>query len=299
MNLLTGTIFDIQRFSTANGPGIRTTAFLKGCPLGCAWCHNPESASFRSQPLYTERLCARCGMCAAACGTGARALGSESMVYDAAVCDGCGNCAEACMTGALDLAGSIYTVTELTDELARDMPFFGRSGGGITLSGGEPLAQYDFCVAVLCGMRSRGIHTVLDTSGYCDPDAFRDILPLADLLLYDVKLVDEAAHIAATGRSNKTILFNLEQAVRTEKPIRIRFPLVPEYTDSDENLEGLCRLLKGLAVTELEVSVYHEFGESKYTRLFETPPDIRPYDEAEKEDRLARLTSAGLTVRVV
>ncbi|MDR3224943.1 MAG: glycyl-radical enzyme activating protein, partial [Clostridiales Family XIII bacterium] len=165
-------MFDIQRFSTTNGPGIRTTAFLKGCPLRCAWCHNPESQSPEPQLLYRAHLCIHCGACVAVCRYGARSDDGASHRYDANACTDCRRCADACMSGALKVAGEEMSVARLTSELLKDKPFFGRSNGGITLSGGEPSLQLDFSVGALRAARRENLHTAFDTSGYADSAAY-------------------------------------------------------------------------------------------------------------------------------
>ena len=210
---MTASVFNIMRFSTHDGPGIRTTVFFKGCPLSCWWCHNPESQRFRPDLMYFEERCRHCGDCVAACPEGVADLG----------CRRCTVCAEVCAAEARQIAGKRVTLGELLREVERDLIFFEESGGGVTLSGGEPVSQPRFAEALLGACRERGIHTVLETCGFAHPDTFLRVALSADLVLFDLKLMDPARHQQYTGVSNRGILRNLEQLVehgRAVPPIR-------------------------------------------------------------------------------
>jgi pyruvate formate lyase activating enzyme len=266
---LRGLIFDIERFALHDGPGIRTTLFLKGCPLACRWCHNPESISPRPQLVFLESKCIDCGKCFDACPAGAHErIADGSRIYHRDKCTLCGRCVEACPPQALVMEGWTISVEDAVAELSRDAPFYRRSGGGITLSGGEPMRQPSFSAEVLRRCREKGIHTALDTSGYAPWDDFEKILPFVDLVLYDLKHADTGSHLSYTGVPNELILENLARIDRTGAAIEIRVPVIPGMNDNRENIEALSGIAGSLRnLTGVRLLPYHGLGEAKYERL--------------------------------
>lgn len=254
---LTAGVFNIMRFSTHDGPGIRTTVFFKGCPLSCWWCHNPEGQSFRPELLYFEERCRHCGDCLAVCPQGVTDF----------TCRRCTVCAEVCQTEARQVAGKRMTLGEVVREIEKDIIFFDESGGGVTLSGGEPVAQPRFAEALLRACRERGIRTVLETCGFGHPDTFLRVALAADLVLFDLKLVDPARHKQYTGVSNRGILRNLERLVERGRTVRVRIPVVPGINDTDEDATQFSEYLKKLAIRDVELLPYHHIGTEKYRRL--------------------------------
>ena len=254
---LTAGVFNIMRFATHDGPGIRTTVFFKGCPLSCWWCHNPESQGFRPEVLYFAERCRHCGDCLRACPEGVTGFG----------CRRCTVCAETCQAEARQVAGKRLTLGEAIREIERDLIFYDESGGGVTLSGGEPVAQARFAEALLDACRNRGIHTVLETCGFAHPEAFLRVALAARLVLFDLKLIDEERHKRYTGVSNRKILRNLELLVERGHAVRVRIPVVPGINDSDEDAAQFAEYLKKLALRDVELLPYHHIGTEKYRRL--------------------------------
>jgi pyruvate formate lyase activating enzyme len=269
---ISGLIFDIERFAIHDGPGIRTTLFLKGCPLACWWCHNPESISPRPQLALFSEKCIGCGRCFDACPNGVHEkLADGSRVLHRERCASCGRCVETCFAGALVMEGREITVEQAMEELRADLPYYKSSGGGITLSGGEPMQQLEFSMAVLQACRAEGIHTALDTCGHAPWEEYLKILPLVDLVLYDFKFADAEAHRKYTGLSNELIRANLARLDDMGIPVEIRIPVIPSINDSLENLEESARFLsKRKCVTRVTLLPYHGLGESKYPQVGRT-----------------------------
>jgi pyruvate formate lyase activating enzyme len=295
----TAVIFNIMRFSTQDGPGIRTTVFFKGCPLSCWWCHNPESQRLQPELLYLEERCRHCGDCVTACPQHAIEQ-VNGTVRTSALCRRCGQCTEVCQAEARQIAGRRLTVGELITQIERDLIFFEESGGGVTLSGGEPLAQPRFVSALLGACRDRGIRTVLETCGYAPSGVFPTVALLADLVLFDLKLMDPVKHKQYTGVSNRRILANLEQLVARGGAVTVRIPVLPGINDADDDIRQFARYLAELPARQVELLPYHHIGAGKYKRLGLTyrlgdAPQPSAADLERFRDVLAR---AGLNVRV-
>lgn len=234
-----GVVFNMQRFSTEDGPGLRTTAFLKGCPLRCAWCHNPEGLSPKPDLVWYRVKCLGYGRCVPVCPKKALAAEAKGLGVDRSRCDGCGECVQSCPSGALEVMGREMTAADLAEKLARDGEFFRSSGGGVTFSGGECLAQPDFCLEAATLCRGQGIHVALDTCGLVSPAVFERALGAADLILYDIKLIDPERHRAATGADNRVILENARTLEASGVKYWVRFPVIPGFTDDDENVRAV------------------------------------------------------------
>lgn len=266
MSGIRGLVSRVQRFSLHDGPGVRTTVFLQGCPLCCAWCHNPETLPDEPGVLLDARRCLHCGACVEACPLG-HPVGSAQGV-DPAECLHCGACADACPSGARTLAARETTVAELLGELLADRPFFDRSGGGVTFSGGEPLRQGEFLLAVLTACRREGLHTAVDTAGLAPRALLLEVAAATDLFLYDVKHALDEPHRRWTGVSNRPILANLRALAAVHETIWIRIPLVGGVNDDDRNLEATLELLSPLrAVRRVTLLPYHRLGDAKAGRI--------------------------------
>ncbi|NLX70846.1 MAG: glycyl-radical enzyme activating protein [Clostridiales bacterium] len=263
-----GLIFNIQRFSIHDGPGIRTTVFFKGCSLRCFWCHNPESIHPHPQIQLFLQKCIGCGKCFEICPVGAHCMIDGERVFLRELCRNCGKCAEICYADALVLAGKWLTAREVMDEVEKDKPFYENSDGGVTISGGEPLLQADFARALLEECKKEGLHTVVDTAGNVPWEAFEKVLPFTDLFLYDLKAADEEFHRQVTGAGNARILDNLKKLANSDKNIWIRIPIIPGVNDKVEEMEKLLMIIKELKQIEyVELLPFHRLGEGKYTSL--------------------------------
>ncbi len=255
---MSGVIFNIQKYSIHDGPGIRTTVFLKGCPLSCSWCHNPESQSFEKELLFFSNRCINCGECLRVC----------KNMRKAELCTKCGSCAEVCCTNAIELAGKEISVEALIKELEKDVIFYDSSKGGVTISGGEPLGQSEFTLELLRECKKRDINTAVDTSGYGNADALEKIAGLTDLFLYDIKLIDKEKHIQYTGVSNDLIHHNLKMLSDNGKKIWIRIPIIPGINDDAANIEATAKLIKSTSgIQQVNLLPYHNTAMDKYKRL--------------------------------
>ena len=295
-----GRIFEIQRFSIHDGPGIRTTVFMKGCPLRCLWCHNPESVERNPQLSFLENKCIGCGYCLKACRQGVHRLADGRHTLDRERCVVCGACAEACPSGALDLVGRDVTVAEVLEEVLRDAPFYETSGGGITLSGGEPTLQLAFTRALLEQARGAALHTCVETCSCCDRDDLVGLVPLVDLWLCDWKDSDAERHREYTGVSNDRIRANILALDAAGAVVRLRCPIVPTFNYRRDHLDGIIELARSLPHAEgVELLPYHALGESKRDRLGigrETPCPDGSMDADELDDWKAAIREAGIEV---
>jgi len=282
-----GLVFNIQRFSIHDGPGIRTTVFFKGCPLACQWCSNPESISSSIEIMTYDVKCIKCGHCIEVCHEKAISIVDDMRSIDRSRCNLCLECVKICPSGAIEQAGKYFNVEDLVEEIEKDRIFFNNSGGGVTFSGGEPLSQWRFLVEVLKSCKERGLHTALDTTGYAAWDIFEQVLDYTDLVLYDLKHFDTDIHRKYTGVKNDIILKNIAQTVEKKKTW-IRVPVIPRFNDNEEYMRMLIELILKLNNRNIEkVSLlpYHSWGEQKYERLGQLYPykDIEPLEE----DKLA------------
>lgn len=263
-----GCVFDIQRFSLSDGPGIRTSVFLKGCNLRCLWCHNPESQLSGVEIEYLAKRCFACGKCVEACPNGAQFIDAKGIHgFDRSKCDRCGLCTSVCEAKALKCAGSYMTSGEVMDEVARDEELYFISGGGLTISGGEPLLQPDFVMELAAMAKKYGIDTAIETAGFVNYGIIKEISPNIDLFLYDLKAYAEDTHIACTGQGAEKIRDNLSRLARHAR-IWVRIPLVKDVNDDPEEIEQMAVFLRSLeGVEQIEMLPYHTFGEGKYLQI--------------------------------
>ena len=296
-----GIIFDIRKYSIHDGPGIRTTVFFKGCPLHCDWCHNPESRSFQPELIYRSNRCILCESCLQVCPNGAITRQGDLILTDRGRCKTSGECVLACEAEARQLVGRTMNVDQVMAEVEADRAFYDQSGGGVTFSGGEPLAQRQFLYALLVACKERNLHTTLDTSGYASWMVMDKIRPFVDLFLYDLKLMDDIRHRRYTGVSNRKILTNLNRLSELGHQITIRIPIIPGINDDVANLRQTGSFLASLPVRHpVELLTYHQSGLAKYVSLGldYRLPGILPPDSHRMEVLAGILQDSGLQVTV-
>lgn len=299
--MVSGVIYNIQRYSTHDGPGIRTTVFMKGCPLSCWWCHNPEGRDIKPDHSIVASRCISCGECVDACPEGAALLTPDGPTVDLNHCIHCGVCAEVCPTEARSFIGREISVEELLLEVGKDRIFYEESGGGVTFSGGEPLMQLDFLLAALDACREHCYQTVVDTSGFASPDALERVAARADLLLFDLKHMDDAVHRHYVGASNVRILENLTQLAKMDQDVWVRLPLIPGVNDDEENINATAAFLSSLEKQfPLHLLPYHRVGSDKYRRMGKPYPmsGLEPPSEEQTAVIAEHMRSYGIEVRV-
>lgn len=262
-----GTVTDFKRFAVHDGDGIRTTVFLKGCPLKCVWCHNPESLSMKPELALYQDKCTLCGECATVCPTGAHRFADRKHSLDRSVCSACGKCEQVCPGRALKLYGSRMSVSEVIRIVAEDRIFYESSGGGMTLSGGEPTLQPEFSLELLEAAKELGINTALDTCGFAPRETYEAMLPYTDTFLFDVKHCSDEGYLRCTGKSGRLIFDNLRFLSDSGARIEIRIPLVPGYNDDEATLRGIGRLLSEVRTTKIRLLPYHSYARAKYAAL--------------------------------
>ena len=313
--VLTGKLYDIQGFSVQDGPGIRTTAFLKGCPLRCPWCHSPESQSYEDQLSWISMRCqgieACDSRCIKACPKGAIELGPtrldaktmeelQTIHVNRDLCDNCGKCAEVCHPQALYICGKDYTVEELVQRLLQDRKFF-KMGGGVTISGGECLTQPEFTSQVLKRLKEEGINTAVDTTGFCKWEVIERILPYTDLFLYDLKHMDSEKHMAVVAVPNEPILENAKKIAAAGGKMQVRIPVIPMFNHDEENIRKTAEFCKELgdAVTVIQLLPYHNMGVSKYMRISDKPvAEATPPSDAYMQKLKGIMEEYGLPVTI-
>jgi pyruvate formate lyase activating enzyme len=266
---VTALIFNIQRHSTEDGPGIRTTVFLKGCPMRCPWCHNPEGIEPRPQLVWYSVRCVGARECVEVCQKGALALTKEGIVIDRKLCDACGDCVDRCPSSALEVIGKRCSVNEVAEAALRDKVFYEASGGGVTLSGGEPGLQSTFSQALMRALKREGVHVALDSCGGISWRRIGPLVQLADLVLYDLKIIDEELHLRHTGVPLGLVLDNARRVAASGKPIWIRTPVIPGYTDSSENIRKIARFIRNnlQTVERYDLLAFNNTCSVKYHRL--------------------------------
>jgi len=264
---MTGTVFNVQKLSIHDGPGIRTTVFFKGCPLSCIWCSNPESQKSGAEIACLVSRCIKCGCCTKACPEEIIENSFPFAIINRQSCTLCMACVDECCTGAKKVVGKSYTAKELYEEILQDRQFYSSSGGGVTFSGGEPFIQADFLIRMLKACNKGGIHTAVETTGMVSLSTFLEAAEYIDLIFFDLKHMDDEKHMALTGVSNRQILKNLDAVSRVHGNITVRMPVIPGLNDDLENVRKIGDYAAGLSVPHLELLPYHNFGSGKYAQI--------------------------------
>jgi len=290
---LVGQVFNIQRYSTHDGPGIRTTVFLKGCPLRCFWCQNPESQGNQPVVMFKKNSCTLCGRCIEACPFGGNRIVDGELIIDRTICTTCGTCVSSCLAKARSIEGKTMTVEQVMAEVMKDYRLYINSGGGMTISGGDCEMQPEFTVALLKAAHEQGIHTAVEITGAFPWETVKKITGHADFVLYDLKSMDETSHIEGTGITNTRILENVKKLVKENKNIHFRMPLIPGFNDSREDVEAVARFVRddlGMSpANHLELLAYNNLGEDKYARI--DYEGARPHYQRQSEEYIKELNA--------
>ncbi|CAB1262852.1 trans-4-hydroxy-L-proline dehydratase activase [Clostridium sp. HV4-5-A1G] len=298
--MTSGTIFNIQKYSIHDGPGIRTTVFFKGCPLKCWWCHNPESQNTNHEIMFFEERCTVCGKCIKKCPQNAIKINNNFPEIDKFKCTLCEKCVDFCPNNAREHVGRNITSNELIKEIVKDEVFYEQSGGGVTFSGGEPLMQVDFLDDILKRCKDRGIHTAVDTSGYAPWKSFERIASKVDLFLYDIKIMDNEKHKKYIGAENDIILKNIENLSNMGCNIYLRMPIIKEINDDNDHIEKTIKLLSIINVEQVNLLPYHKIGMDKYRRLkmnYKLSGMEKPSDER-MEEISQKFKKAGIKIKI-
>lgn len=314
MMITTGTVFNIQRFSIHDGPGIRTTVFLKGCSMGCLWCHNPEGSHAFPEIQYDANRCIDCGECVNICPSKAHEIHDGNHTFHRERCNTSGECVDVCYSSALELMGESMTVQQIMEEVLRDRAFYKSSNGGVTLSGGEPALKYRFSYEILKQCKTEGLHTAVETCGNCAWQNFEALLPVTDLFMMDIKLIDSEKHMHATGVANERLLANAKHLAMTNKPLIFRTPIVPTINDSSEEFNKIITFIQSLmqlrrdgrkgnqfaSEIQYELLPFHKLAADKYRSLdMEYRVSTIEPPSKEKMSELANLAkSYGVDVKI-
>lgn len=294
---LSGIVTNIQRFSIHDGPGIRTTVFMKGCNLRCFWCHNPETWHLKPELQVFPQKCIGCGACLEACANDAHVMTEQGKRFFRERCEGCGACADVCYAGALVLVGDRVSVDDVMAEVLADRAFYENSGGGVTLSGGEPTLQMDFAYAILSESKDAGIHTAIETNAHCRWEDLARLLPVTDLVMTDIKHMDPEFHRAVTGVSNARILENHRRLMATDKPVILRTPVIPTVNASDEAIHAIAAYVHELGeiraasdsegqMPRLELLPFHKLASDKF-RSLDLPYEAQELTAPDKDEMAA------------
>ena len=290
----TGIVFNIQRFSLNDGPGLRVIVFLKGCPLSCRWCSNPESQMLQPQVMYNEKNCIKCGNCEETCQMGAIVV-DNTVRFSPNVCTNCGDCVETCYAEALTMAGKEMTVREVMTELEKEDISFRYSGGGVTLSGGEPMMQSEFARELLRACKSNGWNTAVETTGYGREQDVQNMMPWCDLVLLDFKHTNDIIHKQQTGVDTQRIHKNIPKILELADQVIARVPVIPGFNADDDSIDSIADYVCHLgSISELHLLPYHRFGVNKYTclgRPYDLAPEIQP-PETEKMEHFKQIVEA-------
>ena len=287
--MITGTILSIERGCLHDGPGLRTTVFLKGCPLSCLWCHNPESQSFEPELYFLDEKCVNCGLCKTVCHRNRK------------LCNTCANCVQACPHSALEIKGLNMSVGDIINIALKDKHFYEHSGGGMTISGGEPLAQFDFTRSLLRCAKENGLHTCIETCGFAPTLRLLELIPYVDLFLYDYKVSDDIKHKKFTGVSNSLIIDNLLAIDKAGAITILRCPIIPTYNDCDSHFSAIAKIANNMRhITEINIMPYHPMGKSKAARIGRKYPMVDPgFPTEEQIDDWINKISRQTTVAVI